>query len=691
MSKEEQAFLLIKEYIGKAAEIKNAGELDALDSEYMSRLGAADERYEELLTGISGLARKQLNRSGKGQLHDTAELTGDARKEYLMVQQLLNDNLLTYHFQPIIRTDNGKIFAYEALMRARGMEGITPYHILKYAELAGRTNEVEEYTFLNILKLMSDKSELLHGRTVFINSMAKVQVSPGKTAEIERLLAVQSGRVVIEITENSQFDDSKLNEIKEKYSSLGIPVAIDDYGTGYSNISNLLRYTPDFVKIDRALISGIESNANKKHFVREIIDFCHENNIKALAEGVETAEELRTVILLGADLIQGFYTARPSAEPIDEIPYAMRTEIRTYRQELEDGRRLKIYSAEKYEKLPLDRLAKDGYSCIHIGFGYTDGSVTVVGTSHSNSGLHIICADGYQGKLVLENAYLSNTAGRPCIDLGNESSVTIEFIGSNRLDGGGVLVDESSRLFTEGDGDLDIRLSGGDYYGIGNSLNAAHGRLEFGQDGTISVTANSHSGICIGAGMGGEIVVNRGRYVLNAAGASCIGVGSYMGETRIEILGCDFEMTGGGAYCIGIGSVSGNANVHIIYSSVRIALYSQQAAGVGSLTGEKADINIENMSITIDISAADLSMIGSVFGGSDISILRSAVNLTGDGAGALAFGGINGKTKLRLTDIDFLLKLTNTLNTCVITDNDSIHLKGGRYRITLNNQKIDTL
>ncbi|MCR5120905.1 MAG: EAL domain-containing protein [Ruminococcus sp.] len=692
MKNEAQAFALIKDYISKAAKIKNNAELDELDAKYSELLEKmGDPLFDDLLNDISGLARRLLKRSIKTRTDDTAELSGAARKEYLSVQRLLNENLLTYHFQPIIRADNGEIFAYEALMRAKGIEGITPYHILKYAELSGRTNEVEEYTFLNVLKLMTDNSDMLHGRTVFINSMAKVQISPGKTAEIERLLAVQSGKVVIEFTENSQFDDGKLGEIKEKYATLGIPVAIDDYGTGYSNISNLLRYTPDFVKIDRALISGIESNANKKHFVREIIDFCHENNIKALAEGVETAEELRTVIILGADLIQGFYTARPSAEPLDEIPYSMRSEIRTYRLELEDGKRLKIYSAEKYEKLSLERLAKEGYSCIHVGFGYHDGSVSVIGTNRLDSGLHIVCADGFHGKLVLENAFLSNTAGRPCIDIGRESSVTIALIGMSKLEGGGIRVEESSKLYTEGNGDLDIRLGGSDYYGIGNELSSPHGRLEFGQDGTISVTANSHSGICIGSGMGGEIVISKGRYVFNAAGASSIGVGSYMGDTNIEILGCDFEMTGGGAYCIGIGSVSGKAKVHIIYSSVRMTLYSQQAVGVGSLMGSASDIDIESMSITIEISASDLSMIGSVYGASNISVQRSAVNLTGDGTGALAFGGIKGNTKLTLTDIDLLLKLSNALNVCVIADDNSVHIKGGRYRITLNNQKTDTL
>ena len=107
--------------------------------------------------------------------------------------------------------------------------------------------------------------------------------------------------------------------MKKAYARLNIKTAVDDYGAGYSNVSNLLRYTPDYVKIDRALISRIEESPQKQHFVRDIIEFSHDNGILALAEGVETEEELKTAILLGVDLIQGYYTARPEKELIQTI------------------------------------------------------------------------------------------------------------------------------------------------------------------------------------------------------------------------------------------------------------------------------------------------------------------------------------------------------------------------------------
>ena len=693
MNSNNKGILLLKEYIAETAEVKNLSELYALDSKFAAKLeevGAGE--FEDLLHAFSDDIRSLMQKieDKHGADHREAELSGAARNEYLKVQKLLDVNLLTYHFQPIVRADNGQIFAYEALMRADGIEGITPYHILKYAELAGRLSEVEEYTFLNVLHLLKENRDLLHGRPVFINSIANAGVSPQNAKKIERLLAEMLGNAIIEITESSEYDDENLSKIKAKCSLLGVPLAIDDFGTGYSNITNLLRYTPNFVKIDRTLISGIDTNANKKHFVREIIDFCHENHLKALAEGVETSEELRTVIFLGVDLIQGFYTARPSAEIIAEIPYEIRAEIRAYKHELEDGRRLKIYSAEKYEKVSLERLGKEGYSCIHVGFRYKDGSVTIIGSNHYDSGIHVICSDGFSGTIILENAHLTNDLGRPCIDIGNESNVILRLIGSNKLDNGGIRVNESSCLMTEGHGDLDIRLGGADYYGIGNDLSSTHGKLEFGQDGTIAVTAKSHTGVCIGSGLGGEITIGRGRYVLNASGASSVGVGAYDGNTEVEVLGCDFEMISGGAFSTGIGAVGGNAKVHIIYSNVKLTFNSQIAAGVGTIMGKNAKVHIESMSITQDIRANELTPYGSLYGDSEIVLDRATVKVYADGAKGLAFGGLSGTAETNLLDIDLTLDLTNALDK-VVADRDSVHITGGRSHITLNGKQLDSL
>ena len=116
---------------------------------------------------------------------------------------------------------------------------------------------------------------------------------------------------VFELTEQNSTSDEELARLKGmcKAGSHTV-IAIDDYGTGHSNIVNVLRYAPQLIKIDRELISGIQNDSNKQLFVRNTIDFAHQNGIRALAEGVETEDQLAAMIKLGIAHIKGFYFSK---------------------------------------------------------------------------------------------------------------------------------------------------------------------------------------------------------------------------------------------------------------------------------------------------------------------------------------------------------------------------------------------
>ncbi len=87
---------------------------------------------------------------------------------------------------------------------------------------------------------------------------------------------------------------------------------------------------PKYVKIDRMLISSIQDSPQKQHLVRGIADFAHQNNILALAEGVETKEELLECLNLGIDLLQGYYLGRPQREPVNSIDAKIINEIEEF-------------------------------------------------------------------------------------------------------------------------------------------------------------------------------------------------------------------------------------------------------------------------------------------------------------------------------------------------------------------------
>ena len=260
-----------------------------------------------------------------------ASLTEDELKEVGIVMQILDNNKISYHFQPIVDARTGKIYSYEALMRPDVDPYIPPPVVLRYAEFYNRLYDVEKLTFSNVIKVMEKhKAILADGKKIFINSIPGHMLTDKDIKMLEDHVNSMPGSVVVELTEQSEISDDDLERMKLTYERIGVETAVDDYGTGYSNVSNLLRYTPDYVKIDRTLLSGIQDSPQKQHFVRDIIEFSHNNGIKALAEGVETSEELKTVMMLGADLIQGYYLAMPGKDMVQSISSLVVDEIKRY-------------------------------------------------------------------------------------------------------------------------------------------------------------------------------------------------------------------------------------------------------------------------------------------------------------------------------------------------------------------------
>ncbi len=247
---------------------------------------------------------------------------------YMRFELLIEKNLFIYNFQPIIDAKTGEIYAYEALMRTTEEIGMNPGEILKIAKDYNRLYDIEKATISNVLTYMDNHFEKFVGKRVFINTI------PGHflTAEDYEYFSNRYSHLlkccVIEITEQNDLSDDELTRIKSfGGNEHGCQLAVDDYGAGYSNIINLLRYKPQIIKIDRYLISDIQNDINKQMFVMSTIDFAQMNGIKTVAEGVETLEELKSVIEYGVDLIQGFYTAKPSPDPLQELPDKIKYEI----------------------------------------------------------------------------------------------------------------------------------------------------------------------------------------------------------------------------------------------------------------------------------------------------------------------------------------------------------------------------
>ena len=248
-------------------------------------------------------------------------LQEDSKDHYDDLMTVLDKNLLTYYFQPIVDALTGEIYAYEALMRTSGGINISPLVLLETAAKYKKLYELEKMTLFGIMDYYVEHFELFKGRRLFINSIPGHFLNDADFKEFTEKYRDYIKYCVFEITEQNSISDGELVKIKTlTVDEMQGQLAVDDYGSGQSNIQNLLRYTPNIVKIDRFLIKDIYKDSNKQLFISNIIEFAKLNDMRVVGEGVETEEELKTVAKYGVDYIQGFYTAKPNPEPLDSLP-----------------------------------------------------------------------------------------------------------------------------------------------------------------------------------------------------------------------------------------------------------------------------------------------------------------------------------------------------------------------------------
>ena len=122
---------------------------------------------------------------------------------------------------------------------------------------------------------------------------------------------------MIELTEEERINREFWEEKKKRCHSLGCMIALDDYGTGYNSEKLLLSISPDYIKVDIAIVNNIHNSPDRQAIMAYIVNYAHERGKYIVAEGVETAEEARCVISMGVDLLQGFFLAKPAKDPGD--------------------------------------------------------------------------------------------------------------------------------------------------------------------------------------------------------------------------------------------------------------------------------------------------------------------------------------------------------------------------------------
>lgn len=240
-----------------------------------------------------------------------------------LLHTIISAKQLSVVFQPIINIISHSIIGYEALARGpKNSELERPDKLFSVAAELGVLARLE-YACREVA-CQSFVDQQLPG-TLFLNmsplSFTDSHYRDGVTLAILRRLNLSPERVVFELTEKQPMDDCDiLRDACEHFQRQGFAVAIDDLGAGYAGLRIWSEINPDYVKIDRHFITGIERSAVKREFVRFMLDIAQRIGNKVIAEGIETEQEFTTLAALGVEYMQGYYLARPNAQPPLVVP-----------------------------------------------------------------------------------------------------------------------------------------------------------------------------------------------------------------------------------------------------------------------------------------------------------------------------------------------------------------------------------
>lgn len=632
---------------GKSYSIEIAvGRVSAQINAALSLQGMLNEAIEMKDTSRDGMLGEEGHASRVSLLDPVA----------VQVEQVLNKNQMTYHFQPIVNAMNGQIYAYEALMRTTGDAEISPLTVIQYAAMMGRLYEVEWLTYCNVLAYMRAHEKMFEDRKIFINSIPGHFISDADFAKLRDLYSDLLPKLVVEFTEQAESDGEELKQMQNRLNNYGMEIAVDDYGTGYSNISNLLRYSPNYVKIDRSLISNIHEEPKKQHFVTNIIEFAHANGFRALAEGVETVEEMRAVIRFGVDLIQGNFTALPSAEPTEGINTGTAAVIVKISNEASKQFTRKTFMPNNRQSVRLDQLEQENYTDVFIAHP----NVELVGDFSTVTTITVKIKDGIETHLVLRDVHLCAAQSSPCIILGKHSKVTLEFRGDNRMDHGGIFVPETSELHLTGRGNLAISTSDSEARScaIGSDADTCFGDINIDLGGCLQLIVNGDQGVGIGGGVvrGQKITVCGTKLFIQMSCAEGIGIGACNGNCEIEMSGSTLYMETRVANCSIIGVHNGRPSVLLNTANIEAAGSGRNLVVVGSQHGG-ADIIVKDSTLKAGVTAQSIMIIGSADGAPKISMRNTNLDLTCEGMQFMDVGSVSGDADLTLIDSDFTMDI----------------------------------
>ena len=285
-------------------------------------MGISIFQEEPILTAAMALKKaKSLNQSYfvyNNEL-DSKELIIQSLYWREKIKNAVSENKIIPFYQPIVNRKQ-EIIKYESLMRIRDFDSNNEAIILTPDKFLGISFKTKQYLELSRIIISKSLDNLLKTQKQITINLSFKDILNYEFIDyldnvLEKLKFEDRNRLVFEILESENLSDYDfLEEFVLKYKKLGVKIAIDDFGSGYSNFIRIIRLKPDYLKIDGSLIKNIDKDNNSYEIVKSIIAFSKTLNIKTIAEYVHSEEIFNLLLELDVDEFQGYYFGKPDED-----------------------------------------------------------------------------------------------------------------------------------------------------------------------------------------------------------------------------------------------------------------------------------------------------------------------------------------------------------------------------------------
>jgi len=227
------------------------------------------------------------------------------------LEYALNERKVEVHFQAIANTKMHEIEKFEALVRIRDVQGQLHYpnEFITIAKGARLYSRLSKEVFRQTLETAKRNPEYEFSFNIEMSDILDVRTRQFILHELRDSNCAE--RIIFELVESEELEGS--DDVEHFFGLIkreGSKIAIDDFGSGYSNYAYLMKLGVDIVKIDGSLVADITTNLNHKRIVKSIINIMHDLGMKVVAEFIEDKETYQLIVLLGADFAQGHFVEK---------------------------------------------------------------------------------------------------------------------------------------------------------------------------------------------------------------------------------------------------------------------------------------------------------------------------------------------------------------------------------------------